>query len=46
MADDIHQKRTSRQAQDPVCKMIVDVETAPAKIDHGGHAHYFCSTKC
>jgi YHS domain-containing protein len=38
--------KTARQALDPVCKMIVNVDTAPAKIEHGEHAHYFCSTKC
>ena len=46
MSKDIHQRRTSRQAQDPVCKMIVEVDTAAAKIDHGEHSHYFCSQKC
>jgi YHS domain-containing protein len=46
MSGDIHQKRTAKQAQDPVCKMIVQVDTAAAKIEHGGHAHYFCSEQC
>ena len=40
------QARTARQALDPVCKMIVNVDTAAAKIEHGDHAHYFCSVKC
>ena len=44
--DSIHQRRTAKQAQDPVCKMIVDVETAPAKIVHGDHTHYFCREEC
>ena len=46
MAEDPHKARTAKQAQDPVCKMIVDVENAPAKIEHGEHNHYFCSEKC
>jgi len=46
MAEDIHTRRTTKQAQDPVCKMIVDVDKAAGKIDHGEHAHYFCSEKC
>ncbi len=33
MAEDIHQRRTAKQAQDPVCKMIIDVEKAAAKIE-------------
>ena len=28
MAEDVHSRKTARQAQDPVCKMIVDVENA------------------
>ena len=46
MAEDIHSRKTAKQAQDPVCKMIVDVENAPAKIEHGEHNHYFCSEQC
>ena len=46
MSKDTSQARTARQALDPVCKMIVNVDTAPAKIDHGEHTHYFCSEKC
>ncbi len=46
MVDDIHSRRTAKQAQDPVCKMIIDVEDAAAKIDHGEHTHYFCSEQC
>ncbi len=26
MAEDIHTRKTTKQAQDPVCKMIVDVD--------------------
>lgn len=44
--DDVHQRQTARQAIDPVCKMVINVDTAAAKIEHGEHAHYFCSTKC
>jgi YHS domain-containing protein len=46
MPEDMHTKKTAKQAQDPVCKMIVDVDKAGAKIDHGEHAHYFCSVQC
>ena len=46
MADEIHKRKTARQAIDPVCKMVVDVDNAPAKIDHGAHAHFFCSDEC
>ncbi len=46
MAEDPSKRRTSRQAIDPVCKMIVDVDNAPAKIEHGEHSHYFCSSRC
>jgi YHS domain-containing protein len=46
MADEIHQRKTARQAFDPVCMMVVDVDNAAAKIDHGEHAHFFCSEKC
>ena len=45
MAEDIHQRRTAKQAQDPVCKMIIDVEKA-LKLEHGDHAHYFCREEC
>ncbi|HEX5726783.1 MAG TPA: YHS domain-containing protein [Longimicrobiaceae bacterium] len=31
---------------DPVCGMEIDAETAAARIDHGSHVHYFCSTAC
>jgi len=46
MPQDIHTRKTAKQAQDPVCKMIVDVDNAPAKIEHGEHTHYFCSQQC
>ncbi|HEY8182447.1 MAG TPA: YHS domain-containing protein [Thermoanaerobaculia bacterium] len=42
----MHTRKTAKQAQDPVCKMIVDVDNAPAKIEHGEHNHYFCSEQC
>jgi len=29
--------------QDPVCGMIVDPKTAPAKADYKGKTYYFCS---
>ncbi|MDB4948928.1 MAG: heavy metal translocating P-type ATPase [Gemmatimonadetes bacterium] len=33
-------------ATDPVCGMQVDTETAPERIAHGDHTHYFCSAEC
>ena len=38
--------KTARQAIDPVCKMVISVGPSTLKIDHGDHAHYFCSQKC
>jgi len=46
MAHDPHTSRTAKQAQDPVCKMIIDVDKAAAKIEHGDHTHYFCNVRC
>ncbi len=31
------------QVQDPVCRMIVDAATAPARATFGGQTYYFCS---
>jgi YHS domain-containing protein len=31
---------------DPVCGMLVDTATAPERIVHGDHMHYFCSAEC
>jgi Cu+-exporting ATPase len=33
-------------AIDPVCKMEVDPQTAPAKTDHEGETYYFCAPGC
>jgi YHS domain-containing protein len=33
-------------AIDPVCKMKVDPETAPAKIEYQGQTYYFCAPGC
>jgi carbonic anhydrase len=38
--------KTARQAIDPVCKMVIMVDRSTLKIDHGEHAHYFCSELC
>ena len=38
--------KTARQAIDPVCKMVIIVDASTLKIDHGDHAHYFCSETC
>src|SRR3954453_4079031 len=33
-------------AKDPVCGMQVEIAHAPARVDHEGQAHYFCSDHC
>jgi Cu+-exporting ATPase len=33
-------------AVDPVCKMEVDPETAPAKTVYKGQTYYFCAPGC
>ena len=33
-------------AIDPVCKMKVDPETAPAKTEYQGQTYYFCAPGC
>ena len=33
-------------AVDPVCKMIVNPETAPAQSNYGGKSYYFCAPGC
>ena len=33
-------------AIDPVCGMSVDSQTAIHKVDHAGHAYYFCGASC
>lgn len=32
--------------KDPVCGMVVDPQTAKAKIELGGQTFYFCSENC
>jgi P-type Cu+ transporter len=32
--------------RDPVCGMIVDPESAKAKVEYGGKSYYFCSAGC
>lgn len=32
--------------KDPVCGMMVEPETAPAKSEYKGTTYYFCSTDC
>ncbi len=46
MKDDVHGKQTARQAFDPVCRMVINVDTADVKVEHGEHSHFFCSEKC
>jgi YHS domain-containing protein len=33
-------------AKDPVCGMMVDEDTAPAKSEYKGKTYYFCSLDC
>lgn len=35
-----------KMVTDPVCGMKIDSETAYSKIEHEGHAVYFCSKAC
>jgi len=35
-----------KEAIDPVCKMIVNVETARWTFEHGGTTYYFCAPGC
>ncbi|HYM60269.1 MAG TPA: YHS domain-containing protein [Thermoanaerobaculia bacterium] len=44
--NDVHDRPTAKQMIDPVCKMLVNPETAAAKVDHGSHVHYFCAISC
>jgi YHS domain-containing protein len=36
----------SKTAIDPVCKMTVDIATAPATAEFEGVTQYFCMTGC
>ncbi len=31
---------------DPVCKMVIDSEKAPAKSEYKGQTYYFCMPGC
>jgi YHS domain-containing protein len=33
-------------AKDPVCEMMVDPKTAPAKSEYKGQTYYFCAPGC
>jgi YHS domain-containing protein len=35
-----------KKVRDPVCGMLVDVESAPAEQDYRGETYYFCSIEC
>ena len=35
-----------KMVKDPVCGMMVDLETVPAKAEYKGHAYYFCAPGC
>jgi Cu+-exporting ATPase len=32
--------------KDPVCRMMVDPKTAPAKAEYKGQTYYFCAPGC
>lgn len=34
------------RAVDPVCRMAIERDTAPARLSHHGHDHWFCSLDC
>ena len=34
------------RVKDPVCGMMVDPQKAAGKVEQGGNAYYFCSTRC
>ncbi len=36
----------ARKVVDPVCKMKVDPERAPAKAEYKGKTYYFCAPGC
>lgn len=36
----------AKKVMDPVCKMEVDPEKAPAKAEYKGQIYYFCSPAC
>jgi xanthine dehydrogenase accessory factor len=36
----------AREAQDPVCGMMVDISTARHVFQHNGHTYYFCCEHC
>lgn len=36
----------ARKVVDPVCKMEVDPEKAPAKAEYKGRTYYFCAPRC
>jgi YHS domain-containing protein len=35
-----------RQVTDPVCGMVIDADTAPAREEYAGETRYFCSEAC
>lgn len=36
----------AKKVMDPVCKMEVDPEKAPAKAEYKGQTYYFCAPAC
>ena len=37
---------TAKQVRDPVCGMVVDPESAPARMTHADERYHFCATAC
>jgi len=39
-------QEVNQMAMDPVCKMEVEPENAPAKAEYKGETYYFCAPGC
>ena len=46
MTDEEDMDSTARQFICPVCNNLMQGREVAVKIDHGVHAHYFCSEDC
>ena len=43
---DYLRREVSEMTKDPVCGMMVDLETTSAKAEYKGQTHYFCCPGC
>jgi YHS domain-containing protein len=41
-----HTARPTSQVLDPVCRMFIDADAAPARLPWGGRGWHFCSFEC